>query len=353
MQFLFLPSATVPFHGKSLEERALGGTETGVIRLAQALEDLGHEVTVISRYPNPPLTKPLYLPRAQLSNIVEVDVLIVVREWLPIFTNIRAKHRLFWTGDASDQPQTLGLGDRRVIKAIDGLLAVSNWQADEIANASGFPRDKMWVVRNGVHAPYFEQAIGRHRRRLIYSSTPYRGLVHLPRLFKRIRERVPDAELKVFSGYDVYADQPGAVPPGYGALVNELGGIRVELESMNGVSYADSINQRDLAQEFLGASILAYPNTFAETGCITAMEAMRAGCVPITTHLGALPETISDGGILIDGVPGSSEYDDSFVANSVRLLTDDAAWQELSARALRCAESYTWKNVAQRLLSFL
>jgi glycosyltransferase involved in cell wall biosynthesis len=353
MQFLFLPSSTVPFHGRTLEDRALGGTETGVIRLAQALEELGHEVSVISQCPNPPLTKPLYLPRAQLPNILDTDILVVVREWLPVFSSIRSKRRLFWTGDAPDQPQTLGLGDRRVVRAIDGLLTVSNWQADEIANASGFPRDKMWVVRNGVHPPYFEQSINRQRRRLIYSSTPYRGLVHLPRLFRRIREQVPDAELAVFSGYDVYADRPGAVPHGYSALVAELKNIRTELESIGGVLYSDSINQRDLAREFLSSSILAYPNTFAETGCITAMEAMRAGCVPVTTRLGALPETISDGGVLIDGLPGTPEYDDLFVSQSVKLLTDDEAWRRLSTRAVHCAKSYTWHDAAQRLLSFL
>jgi hypothetical protein len=31
----------IPFHAKSLNERPLGGTETGVIRLSEALESLG------------------------------------------------------------------------------------------------------------------------------------------------------------------------------------------------------------------------------------------------------------------------------------------------------------------------
>ncbi|NDC38009.1 MAG: hypothetical protein EBZ48_08145, partial [Proteobacteria bacterium] len=103
MRFLFLPSSVVPFHGKTLEERPLGGIETAVIRLAAALDRRGHEVTVISQHPNPPLTKPLYIPATQLPHIQDTDVLIVVRGWVPIISGIKARCRLFWTGDACDQ----------------------------------------------------------------------------------------------------------------------------------------------------------------------------------------------------------------------------------------------------------
>ena len=46
MKFLFVPGSTLPFHGKTLDERPLGGTETGAIRLAECLDELGHEVHV-------------------------------------------------------------------------------------------------------------------------------------------------------------------------------------------------------------------------------------------------------------------------------------------------------------------
>lgn len=351
MRVLFLPSSVVPFHGKTLEERALGGIETAVIRLAAELDRRGHEVTVISKHPNPPLTKPLYIPESQLGQVRETDVLIVVREWLPLFSRIKARKRLFWTGDAFDQPHTVGLGDRRVVQAVDGLLAVSNWQADTLAQASGFPRDKMWVVRNGIHPPLFEGQGQRCRKRLIYSSTPYRGLVHLARLFERIKAQVPDAELAVFSGYDVYADRPGGVPPGYEGAVRELEKMKQLLMALPDVTYSSSVTQAELARQFLASAVLAYPNTFAETSCITAMEAMRAGCVPVSTRLGALPETVGDGGVLIEGLPGNPLYDEQFVAETVKLLTDDTYWEGLSRKAQQLAQHYTWGDVADSLLA--
>lgn len=353
MRFTFLPSSAIPFHGKTLDERPLGGTETAVIRLAAELDARGHEVIVFSKHPNPPLTKPLYLPMQQLGQVTQTDVLIVVREWLPLFCGIQCQRRLFWTGDAFDQPQTLGLGDKRIVDAIDGFLAVSQWQADTIAQASGFPGEKMWVIRNGVHPKFFDGQVRRRRTRMIYSSTPYRGLAHLPRLYKRIRAEVPTAELAVFSGYDVYAEQLGAIPAGHEGAARDLERVTQALTALPGVTYSPSVTQAMLATEFQTASVLAYPNTFAETSCITAMEAMRAGCVPLSTKLGGLPETVGEGGVLIEGLPGNPLYDDRFVAEAVRLLTDDQYWQQLSTKAQQLSQRYSWAAVAESLLKQL
>ena len=100
------------------------------------------------------------------------------------------------------------------------------------------------------------------------------------------------------------------------------------------------------------SSIFAYPNTVWETCCITAIEAQAAGCPVIASGISALPETVGDAGIVVAGKPGSPEYMREFTLALDRLLSDDAAWSALSARALeRSRREFSWEHVTDRFLA--
>jgi len=352
MRILFIPATLMQLYDKMVEERPIGGTETAIIRLAQALADKGAEVTVVTRHPNPPLSNPLYLPLNQVEQIGEMDVMIVLRDFSPFFWKVKATKRFYWTGDSFDQPITIGLGDKRIITKIDGFLAVSKWQAQSMCKASGYPKHKAFALGNGIHLPYYDSQELRSRHRLIYSSTPYRGLEHLLRLFPHIQERVPQAELKIFSGLDVYANNMGSFPEGYETVAAKLRRMQEAAVNMPGVSLEGNVVQAQLAKEFQCSAILAYPNTFEETSCITAMEAIAAGCVPVTSNKGALPETIGRCGILIDGNPGEPQYDSAFVEACVSLLSDDDKFNSFSESCAARKEELGWDSVAERLLNF-
>src|SRR4051794_19991746 len=119
-------SNTVAFHAKSLDERPLGGTETGIIRLAEALLKLGHNVTVYVPFENPPESQPVYKHYREIKKSEPVDLFISVRDWIPLLYRIQAKKRCLWTGDSYDQFSNFGMGDRRVSHQIDHLFTVSD-----------------------------------------------------------------------------------------------------------------------------------------------------------------------------------------------------------------------------------
>ena len=337
-------------HGTIVEERPLGGIESAIVYLAEALEALGHEAFVFTPLDNPRLSSPLYLPHRALNDLEEIDVLIAVREWRPVLLPIKRAQTFFWTGDAWDQPQSLGLGDSRVIRRVDRFLAVSEWARRTTCQLSGFPLEKSAVLRNGVKLELFAEPEVRTPKRLMYSSTPYRGLNLLPALYAELKRRHPDAELHIFSGYDVYA-MPGQQWDH--RQLEQFQELTTIFRQLPGCEVHGNVRQADLAKEFLRSSLLVYPNTFAETSCITAMEAQAAGCPIVTSRLAGLPETVGEAGILIPGEPGSPEYMQKFIEACDSVLSDQTLWQRLSTAARQQAQSCGWDSRARELISLI
>lgn len=342
MKFAIYCSNVVPFHAFSLLERPLGGTETGVIRLAESLERKGHEVTVFTPLENPPESKPRYLHKSEIEKSGHFDIFIAVRDWIPLLFNVSCKKRFFWTGDSYDQFPNFGIGDKRISGAIDGLLAVSQWHGNTLSQASGFPTTKVFVLGNGIDLSLFEGSEEKNPYRLIYSSTPYRGLEHTPRLYRELKKEFPQLEFHVFSGYQVY-DQKNP----------EFEKLREELKSLKDVFIHGNILQDQLAREFMKSGILFYPCHFEETSCITAMEAQAGGCIVVSTALAALPETVGDGGILIPKLPADPDFDSLYIKAIKDLLSSPQQMQKIAAQGRERAKKMSWDYVADRFLAHL
>jgi glycosyltransferase involved in cell wall biosynthesis len=165
----------------------------------------------------------------------------------------------------------------------------------------------------------------------------------------RIRERVPDAELHVFYGWDVF-DRVAVTNPALVAYKQHVLSLAAAAGGEEGgVFFRGRIGQLDLAREMEEARVLAYPTAFLETSCITAMEARAAGLAIVTSDLGALKETVGRHGLLIPWVEDedephnqTAEYQDCFVRHVVRLLTDEEAWTRWHERALQGVQGLDW-----------
>lgn len=340
----FFAESCLPFHGLTLEERPLGGTETGVIRLAEALQILGHDVTVFTSVQNPPNSSPTYLHAGKIQSSGTYDALVIVKDPRPLAFNLPAKKVFFLTGDGPDQYINYGLGDKRMASRLSALLTVSDWQGQVMSAASGFPIELCRYIGNGVHLPYFEGSETRQRKRLIFASAPYRGLDVAYNAFIDIQKRHPDAEFHIFAGFDLYnTDKPFSGP-----LVAQFQKLKELISKNPGCIFHGNVTQKELAREYMKSSILLYPNTINETCCIVALEAQAAGCPVVSSNNSGISESVRDGGIVVNGVPGSPDYMQEMHNVLHALLSDNTYWENLSRSAR--SKDLSWESVAKRFL---
>src|SRR5215472_2067478 len=285
-------------------ERPLGGSQSAAVYLARELAARGHTVTLFNNTTHPGTYAGIACPGLASGiapdRINGFDVAVVMNSASGL--HIRAAGATLplalWSQHAADQPAVKPLASAEERLAWDKFFLVSQWQADAYTAAFGIRPERITVMRNAVPPPF--QALERRRPPffrsgappvLAYTSTPFRGLVALLTAFPTIRSAVPDCRLRIYSSMGVY--QVPDADDDYRVLYDLA-------RALPGSEYVGSLPQTALAEALAEADILAYPHTFAETSCISVMEAMAAGCMVVTSKLGALPETTAGFGVLMD-----------------------------------------------------
>lgn len=187
-----------------------------------------------------------------------------------------------WTGHDIDQEASKLFADRKMVDFVDLFIFVSEWQRLRYVEKFDISYDKTLILRNGIGKPfekYLNMPTNKKANSMTYCSIPWRGLELLIPIFKKVKEHVSNASLKIFSGMNIYQQE-------------EKPGLFNEFNLMDSVECSYGVSQSQLADELYKIDYLSYPNTFQETSCITALQAMACGCLVLTSNLGALKETM-------------------------------------------------------------
>jgi 2-polyprenyl-3-methyl-5-hydroxy-6-metoxy-1,4-benzoquinol methylase len=343
---VFFNAAANPFCGNEIEKRGVGGSESAVINMSRILAlRYGLNVHVFCKCSEPGIYDGVHYHDIESMspgdvNAIGPDIFIMVRNVDAINRlipeEVSANKVFLWAHDLAADPVWNGID--KAISKIDKILAVSNWHKKNISDRHNIPLDKFFIARNGVDRfNYKNKNIDKIPGKCVYSSTPFRGLDILLEVWPKIKDRVPHAELYIFSSMKVY----GAAydDSRYTSLYNTA-------KKLPGVHYFGSVKQDVLAKHYLEAELLTYPNTFEETACITAMEAQAAGTPIITSDKAALTETVPDStGIRISGNPYSAEYKQKFIDSCVELLTNKDKWSQMHKSCLE--QNNYWDTIAE------
>ena len=255
-----------------------------------------------------------------------------------------SKINVLWEHLSYDQPNVQGLKDVNLIDRYDALVFVSHWQHDQFRRHFPIPGHKCHVIRNATE-PVMVHEKPKGKIRLIYTSTPWRGLKFLVEAWEKIARS--DVELIVYSGTKIYGEEfHKREDPKFQPLYRRL-------RSLPGVTHIDYAPNEEIREALKSAHIMAYPCSFEETSCLAAIEALTAGVKVVTTSFGALPETC---GVYADYIPASANMTDRYAKtlnHAIDTFWSDETQERLADQVAHYNRYWTWDYRLGQWKSFL
>lgn len=252
---------------------------------------------------------------------------------------------VLWQHLADDQEAIRGMTYPEFVNRIDHYVYVSEWQRRLFSRFDHGP-GTVSVIKNAIEPIEFKEK-PTDKIRLIYTSTPNRGLAVLLDAFKILNRK--DVELTVYSSNIIY-----------GKSYSDQTRLRDEqlfyrCQTTPGIVYKGYAMNKAVRQALQRSHILAYPSIYAETSCLAAIEAGAAGCRIVTTDLGALPETCDKWASYTEYRYGDNLT--KLAENYAETLDREIDLCQTSAYNLQeqsdwFNETYSWTNRSQEWINF-
>lgn len=313
---------------KSLNNGGVGGSETAVIELTRRLVKKGWQITIFNQCDAPPEGMEIEGVRYEnywKFNINDTfDALWVWRQPALFDYDLKARLKILDLHDV--MAPTDFTTDR--IKAIDKIFVKTKYHRSLYPQ---IPDEKFVIINNGIDLKRFEGKAEKEPYRFCYTSSPNRGLDILLDMWPKIKEKLPQATLHVYYGWNTFYKLEKNNP-------ERMMWMKKMQEKMKlpGVVDHGRLGQQELAAELLKTSFWLYPTYFPEISCITAMEMQAAGVVPITSGFAALAET-QQSGIKLEGDVYDPVWQEKYINLVVTAKPQDTT---------KVAKQFSWDLVA-------
>lgn len=222
---------------------------------------------------------------------------------------------------------------KRACRQAAAVLTVSDFAAARIAQWSGVPRRRVWVVGNGVSAAFHEDGPRHEERR------PYFLVVGNRKAHKN-ESRIFEAFAQQWQKTDTHLLVVGHPTAQLDDLASRLG-------CSERIKFLGRLSDAELARCYRGATALVFPSLYEGFG-LPVVEAMACGTPVITANTTSLPEVAGEAAILVD--PNSAE---EIAAAMIRVGTDVQLREQLRIAGVKRAGEFTWRKVADRVAEVL
>jgi glycosyltransferase involved in cell wall biosynthesis len=336
--FTTSPVGAYPWDSKIYKERGLGGSETACVEMASWLaRKTNHKVIVFN-------------PRKDVFTDEHGVEYRPVDGLLEYFAKFRPQLHIAWRHNSkiTDAFTVAWCHDLVLQGAEQGLnadvmLCLSEFHSDYVRCMQGVPKDKILLTRNGIDPSRFEGIRKKNPNKIIWPSSPDRGLERAIAIVEEARKTIPDLELHCFYGMENLEKY------GLGDLAKRLKAL---INDRPWVKYVGNVDQKRLASEFMESVCWLYPASFIESFCISVLESIAGGCYPLVRKIGALQNTVkpfADMGMAkILDLDASTPEEVKIWADELIDIVKKQKWKSIDLESM---DRYSWESVADEWIS--
>ena len=331
----------IEFDGRTPCERPLGGAESSVVNLAEALAALGHDVTACTNCRQEVVHRgvnwtPIHTDRDYGGLPATADLYIANRGDRLIDRMPAARRTVFWIHN----PAGYILKWRylnKLWRVRPVIVFLGSYHAATCPK--WLPDGGRATIPYGISETFLDQKplAAPPPPRAIFTSNPLRGLHIILDLWSQdIQPHVPGAELRVYSGSATYGVVGAARDRQMEAALDKARALAGQ-----GVVVCEPVAKEALAEALRAARVMLYRGDENETFCLAVGEAQALGLPAVVGPAGSMAERVAD------GTTGFVARDDrEFGARARELLTDDDLWRRCHAAALKAQGRWTWGDAA-------
>jgi glycosyltransferase involved in cell wall biosynthesis len=267
------------------------------------------------------------------------------------------KTNILWQHLSYDQPNVQYMKDRKFVDSIDYFVYVSAWQYNKFREYFKIPEYKSFVIKNATQP--FEiipkpslalPVIPQNKIKLLYTSTPWRGLAVLIKAIDILNKTRDDFEVDIYSSTKIYGSAfEESEKDRFDALFNKC-------KNTPNVNYHGYTFNGEIRKAVEKAHIYTYPSIFEETSCLAVIEAMSAGCHVVTTNYGALPETCGEFATMIEFDSSGQNLIERYAETLNSVIDnyrDNLYKDDLEMQIKYYNKNYSWETRIQEWKNFL
>ena len=256
------------------------------------------------------------------------------------------KINVLWMQHFVNQEEVKNLGSKDYVNKLDHIVFNSNWNFEKHQYQFKIPENKSLVIKNAIeNIPVHEKP--KDKISLVYHTTPWRGLIHLLKVFKNLN--LKNVELNICSSTIIYGKKFDRI------LGKQYENIFEECKNTKNVNYLGFVENNKIINLLKNMHIYAFPSVWPETSCISAIEAMAAGCEIVSSNLGALYETCAPFGTFVTFDRNFENFEKKYQKVLGRSIEN--FWSEENQKKIKLQQevinlTYSWSTRSKEWLSF-